>query len=343
MTPTEYYNSIGRNTPSNMQEVKFFWNAPMVAHILEKMEYIGHTVNFRYKTRSFKDSTTIKRPKDEWKIFENTHEAIIDEETWELVQKLRQSKRRPTKTGKQSMFSGLLFCNECGSKLYYCTSKNFTPDKDFYRCANYKNHSAKSCTPHNIKDYILKDLVLENLRQVVSYVQRFEDVFVKHQLEQSSENQKQELQNKKKELAKTQKRVNQLDVLFQRVYEDNVSGKITDERFNLLSNNYEIEQRDLKQQIEIISIEIDLDTKKSLDTATFINKVKRYTEISELAPDILNEFIEKILVHEKEKVDGKKYQQIDIYYNGVGIIHIPVDELEMEQAFQKFLEKTKTA
>lgn len=344
MTPTEYYNSIGRKTPTKLQEVKFFWNAPMVAYILERIEYLGHTVNFRSTTRSFKDKTKIELPKSEWKIFENTHEAIIDKETWNLVQNLRKNKRRPMKTGKQSIFSGLLFCNDCGSKLYYCTSNKFTSDKDFYRCSNYKNNSTKSCTSHNIKDHILRKLVLESLQRVVSYVQCFEDLFVKQQLEQSSESQKQELQNKKKILYKAQKRVNEIDILFQRIYEDNISGKITDERFSILSNNYETEQKDLKEQIINLSNEINLDEKKSLDITSFIDKVKRYTEITELTPDIVNEFIEKIMVHQQEKVNGKKYQQIDIYYNGVGIISVPTDEFEMEKTFQeKILTKKKTA
>lgn len=343
MTPTEYYNSIGRKTPTRLQEEKYSWNAPIVAYILDRMEYIGHTVNFRYTTRSFKDKTKIDIPKENWKVFENTHEAIIDKETWDLVQTLRKNKRRPTKTGKQSIFSGLLFCNDCGSKLYYCTTNNFTPDKDFYRCSKYKNNSTKSCTSHNIRDVVLRELVLQNLQQVVSYVQCFEDIFVKQQLEKSSVSQKQELQIKKRELAKAEKRTKEIDILFQHVYEDNITGKITNDRFSILSTNYETEQKELKQQIDILSNEIALDEKKSVDTNSFVNKVKKYTEISELTPEILNEFIEKILIHQQERADGKKYQQIDIYYNGIGIINIPIDELEMEQAFQKYMKKKKTA
>lgn len=340
MTPTEYYNSIGLKTNNKVQEIPFSWNSQIVSSILERIEYIGHTVNFRYKIRSFKDKTAIKLPKDEWKVFENTHEPIIDVETWNIVQNLRKNKRRPIRTGKQSLFSGLLFCKDCGSKLYYCSCNNNSKNKDFYRCSKYKNNSTKSCTSHNITDNALRILVLESLQKVFSYVQCFEDLFVKQQLEQSSESQKKELADKKKILSKTQKRLNELGLLFQRIYEDNVLGKISDENFKMLSSNYEKEQKELKEQFEILSNEIKLDETKAIDVTRFINKVKKYTEIKELTPEILNEFVEKILVHQCQKVNGKKIHQIDICYNGIGIVSIPTNEFEMEQAFQKYIKKT---
>ena len=179
MTPTEYYQSLGGKSPTKVQEVKNFWNADTVNNILDRQEYIGDTVNFRSTQRSFKEHTKIDLPKEKWKVFKNHHEPIIDEETWNTVQRIRNNKRRLTKTGKQSIFSGHLFCKDCGAKLYYCTANNFTTDKDFYRCSNYKNNSTNACTSHNIRDIVLKEIVLEQVQQVVSYIHNFEWLFIK--------------------------------------------------------------------------------------------------------------------------------------------------------------------
>lgn len=272
MTPTEYYQSLGRKSPTKVQEVKNFWNADTVKNILDRQEYIGDTVNFRSTQRSFKDHTKIDLPKEKWKIFKNHHEPIIDEETWNTVQRIRNNKRRPTKTGKQSIFSGHLFCKDCGAKLYYCTANNFTADKDFYRCSNYKNNSTNACTSHNIRDIVLREIVLEQVQQVISYIHNFEWLFIKEKQNASIEEQK---------------------------------------------------------EIAITS---------------FVDKVKKYTEIKELTPEIINELIDKILVHQQTKIDGKKYQQIDIYYSGVGIISVSTNEYDFEREFQNMLKnKIKTA
>ena len=190
MTPTEYYQSLGRKSPTKVQEVKNFWNADTVKNILDRQEYIGDTVNFRSTQRSFKDHTKIDLPKEKWKIFKNHHEPIIDEETWNTVQRIRNNKRRPSKTGKQSIFSGHLFCKDCGAKLYYCTANNFTADKDFYRCSNYKNNSTNACTSHNIRDIVLREIVLEQVQQVISYIHNFEWLFIKEKQNASIEEQK---------------------------------------------------------------------------------------------------------------------------------------------------------
>ena len=271
------------------------------------------------------------------------HPPIIDEETWNTVQRIRNGKRRTTKTGKSSIFSGHLFCKECGAKLYYCTANNFTPDKDFYRCSNYKNNSTKSCTSHNIKDIVLQELVLDNIKQVTSYISSYEDLFIKEKLATSLEEQRKEEITNKKLLSQYEKRVKDIDNLIQHIYEDNISGKITDNRFATLSLNYEKEQKDLKEKINELSTTIDKTKQEEIDLTTFIDKVKKYTEIKELTPEIINELIDKIYVYEKTKLNGKKYQQIDIYYAGVGIIGIPLTEYELENAFQQSIKNIKTA
>ena len=343
MNPTEYHQSLGMKTQNFPTEVKHYWSPMTINKILDRQEYIGDTINFRYTTRSFKDKTRINIPKEQWKIFKNTHEAIIDEETWNTVQRLRSNKRRPTKTGKTSIFSGHLFCKDCGAKLYYCTSNNFTPDKDFYRCSNYKNNSTHSCSSHNIKDIALRELVLDNIKQVISYISSYEDLFIKEKLDASLEEQRKEDVSNKKLLSQCEKRIKDIDNLIQHIYEDNISGKITDERFATLSLNYEREQKDLKEKINKLATTIDKTKQEEINITTFIDKVKKYTEIKELTPEIVNELIDKIYVYQQTKLNGKKYQQIEIYYAGVGIIGIPLNEYELENAFQQSIKNTKTA
>ena len=343
MTPTEYYNSIGRKTTTKVQEVKNYWNSDTINNILDRQEYIGDTVNFRSTQRSFKDHTKIDLPKESWKIFKNHHEPIIDEETWNTVQRIRKNKRRPTKTGKQSIFAGHLFCKDCGAKLYYCTSNKFTPDKDFYRCSNYKNNSTKSCTSHNIKDYALRELVLDNIQKAISYISSFEDLFIQNKLDASLEEQRKENNANKKLLSQYEKRVKDIDNLIQHIYEDNISGKITDDRFATLSLNYEKEQKELKEKINELTIALGKNKQEEIDLTTFIGKVRKYTNIKELTPEIINELIDKILVYQQTKLDGKRYQQIDIYYAGVGIISIPTNEYELEEAFQQGVKNIKIA
>lgn len=343
MNPTEYRRSLGMKTQNFLTEVKHYWSPMTINKILDRQEYIGDTINFRYTTRSFKDKTRINIPKEQWKVFKNTHDPIIDEETWNTVQRLRSNKHRPTKTGKTSIFSGHLFCKDCGAKLYYCTTNNFTPDKDFYRCSNYKNNSTHSCTSHNIKDIALRELVLDNIKQVISYISSYEDLFIKEKLDASLEEQRREDISNKKLLSQYQKRVKDIDNLIQHIYEDNISGKITDERFATLSLNYEKEQKDLKKKINELATTIDKTKQEEINLTAFIDKVKKYTEIKELTPEIVNELIDKIYVYQQTKLNGKKYQKIDIYYTGVGIIGIPINEYELENAFQQSIKNIKTA
>ena len=337
-TPTEYWQSKGRKT-SALPAVPHKWAARTVADILERQEYIGDTVNFRSTTRSFKDKTKIERSKEEWKVFENTHKAIIDRETWELVQTLRANKRRPNRTGEVSMFSGLLYCGDCGEKLYYSVTNNYSREQAYFFCSSYRKNTA-NCTAHYIREKVVYALVVESLRRVLFYVQAFEKQFVQEQLEKSSEEQKKELTKKRRELSKSEKRISELDVLFQRIYEDNVSGKLTDERFSTMSVSYEAEQKSLKAAVAMLRNEIETQDDKTANVLAFVEKVKRYTEITELTPAIVNEFIDYIMVSKKQVIDGKTVYPIDIYYNGVGIITAPSAE-EYEEMFQERLKQKR--
>ena len=339
LTPSEYNTSINRN--SNNQEYQYKWCGTTVAGILDRQEYIGDTVNFKSTTRSYKDKTRINLPKEDRRIFKNTHEPIIDEYTWNIAKQLRNNRKKRAKSGKKSIFSGLLFCNDCGKKMYFQSPVVDLRNKDHYRCSSYK-HDTSACTSHYISDDALQSIVLENIQRVISYMKDYEDLFIQEQLAKSTQDELKQISKSKKELEKAKNRVIEIDNLFMHIYEDNVSGKITDDRFRNLSFNYDKEQQELKLKIEQLSKDIENTEKKDTDVTQFISNVKKYTEIDHLTAKILNELIERIVIHQQEKVNGKKVQEIDMYYRGVGIISFPVSTDDIKITIDKILNK-KTA
>lgn len=340
LTPSEYSASIATN--SNNQEYQYKWCGTTVAGILDRQEYIGDTVNFKCTTRSYKDKTKIRLPKEDRKVFKNTHEPIIDEYTWNIAKQLRNNRKKPTRSDKKSIFSGLLFCNDCGKKMYFQSPVTDLKAKDHYRCSSYK-HDTSACTSHYITDEVLQIIVLENIQNVIAYVKSYEHLFIKEQLAKSTQDELKQITKNKKELEKAKNRIIEIDNLFMHIYEDNVSGKITNDRFRNLSFNYDKEQEELKIKIEQLSKEIGNTEKKETNLTQFISNVKKYTEITELTPEILNELIEKIIIHQTKKINGKKVQEIDIYYRGVGIISFPVSFDNMKMAIEKMLNERITA
>lgn len=342
LTPTEYWNSIGRNC-SKPPTVPYNWCSATVADILAKQEYCGDTVNFRSTTKSFKNKTKIERPQEEWKIFPNTHPAIIDREVFELVQELRQHRRRPTKSGIVSWFSGLLYCADCGEKLYYSVTNNYKREQAYFFCSSFRKNSDE-CSAHYIREKVVMENALESMRRILLNVQAFEKKFARKQMECYSEDKKRELAEKRRELNKAKKRIAEIDGLIQKLYEDNAIGKISDERYATLSMSYEEEQRALKSALPDIENYLETETDKTESLQRFIEKVKRITEIKELTAELVHEFIDKIVVHAPRYLDGKRVQLIDIYYNGVGILRELTPE-EMEEAFQNHMaeRKAKTA
>lgn len=339
LTPSEYNASISTN--SNNQEYQYKWCGTTIAGILDRQEYIGDTVNFKSTTRSYKDKTRVNLPKEDRKIFKNTHEPIIDEYTWNIAKQLRNNRKKRAKSGKKSIFSGLLFCNDCGKKMYFQSPVVDLRNKDHYRCSSYK-HDTSACSSHYISDDALQSIVLENIQRVISYMKDYEDLFIQEQLAKSTQDELKQISKNKKELEKSKKRVIEIENLFMHIYEDNVSGKISDDRFRNLSFNYDKEQQELKTKIEQLSKDIENTEKKDTDITQFISNIKKYTEITQLSAEILNELIEKILIHQQEKINGKKVQEIDIYYRGVGIISFPVNINDIEITINKILNK-KTA
>lgn len=294
------------------------WSSTVVVNVLERMDYLGHTVNFKTHRKSYKQKKKIENDKSEWKIFENTHEPIIDQSTFDIVQKIRANRKRPTKMGEMPMFSGILYCADCGKKLSFHRRANDPDTKHNFVCSNYRSDT-HNCSMHYIRNVVVEQLVLENLREVVSYVKAYEDEFVQMVMDADIKQKSKELAKKKRVLSDKEKRYTQLDGLFQRIYEDNVSGKLSDERFVKLSQGYEAEQKDLQSEIEALRMELSQEKQQSVNVKSFLSTVKKYTEIPELTSEIVHEFIDRIIVHEADKSSGKRIQEIEIIYNHIGV------------------------
>lgn len=333
-TPTEYWISVGRKC-GKPPSVPFHWCPAMIANILKRQEYCGDTVNFRSTTKSFKNKKRVDRPESEWVIFENTHPAIVDRDTFKLVNKIREGRHRQTRTGKVSIFSGLVFCEDCGQKMYYQSGKKERRDPPHFMCSSYSKNP-DTCTSHYIGERTLTKLVLESMRRVFLNIQAFEKEFVRKQLESYDADKKKELTAKRRELEKAKKRIAEIDKLIQRIYEDNVIGKLSDERFATLSNTYETEQKELKEKLPEMESYLEAETEKTVNLQEFVQKVKAITEPTELTGELVHEFIDKIVVSAARYLDGKRYQIIDIYYNGVGIIK-PLNPEDMEAGFQRHM------
>lgn len=345
MTPTEYWVSIGRNC-SKPPAVPYNWCSATVSDILSKQEYCGDTVNFRSTTKSFKNKTKIERPQEDWQIFENTHPAIVDREIFLLVQELRKHRRRPTKSGIVSPFSGLLYCADCGEKLYYCATGNYKREQAYFFCSSFRKNS-EVCSAHYIREKVVMETALESMHRILLNVQAFEKEFARKQMECYCEDKKRELNKKRRELNKVKKCIAEIDSLIQKIYEDNANGKLSDERYATLSMSYEEEQHRLKVDIPEMESYLETETDKTESLQKFIVKVKKITELKELTPELIHEFIDKIIVYAPRYLDGKRVQLMDIYYNGVGILRELSPE-EMEEAFQEHMaqkerSKTKTA
>ena len=342
-TPTEHWSNIGRNC-SNLPAVPYNWCSDTVANILSKQEYCGDTVNFRSTTKSFKNKKKIERPPEEWQIFKNTHPAIIDREVFALVQELRKHRRRPTKSGIVSPFSGLLYCADCGEKLYYSVTNNYKREQAYFFCSSYRKNS-EVCSAHYIREKVVEQIVFESMQRILLNVQAFEKEFARKQMDCYTEDKKKQLAAKHRELSRAKKRIAEIDTLIQKIYEDNASGKLSDERYATLSLSYEEEQKTLKAAVPELQAYLEAETDKTESLQRFIQKVKQITELKALTPELIHEFIDKIVVYAPRYLDGKRVQLLDIYYSGVGILHELTPE-EMEEAFQHHLaerNKEKTA
>ena len=311
LKPTAYMDlkANGRVTV----EKPYRWAQKTIVGILEKAEYLGHTVNFKTHQKSYKCPKTIKNSKEKWVVFENTHEAIISQQDFDLVQELRKNKRKIQKCGEINPFSGMVYCADCGAKMYLCRSKSLSNEQEHLKCSAYAK-DVNDCSAHYIRTSVLTKIVISELNKLFETVHTSEDEFIKVAMENSIQSQECELKKAKKLVKQYEKRVAELDKLFTRLYEDNVSGKISDERFEMMSKGYEDEQAELKIKISELSSVIEVKEQKSADTSQFLEIVRKYTEITELSPEIMHVLIERIVVHAPDKSSGHRVQQIDIYY-----------------------------
>ena len=335
LTPSEYQRGNGVNCPTKLPEYPHKWCSHTVAEILDRQEYVGDTVNFRTYRQSFKLKKQLDRPQEEWKVFPNTHPAIINRETFALVQNLRQHRRRPTRTGAVSMFSGLLYCADCGSKLGYSATNNYKREQAYFFCSGYRKNT-DLCSAHYIREKVVAQLVLEGLQRLLWYVQVYEERFAQEQMERFGLQEKKALTAKRRELDKAKQRVSEIDQLIQKSYEDMSKGLLSEERFATLSLSLEAEQKQLKMAIPAMEASLDVTTDKAADLQRFIERARQVTRLTELTPEIVHEFIEKIIVSKPNKVDGKRHQRLDIHYNTIGLWCAPSPE-EMEKLFQEHL------
>ena len=303
------------------------WSATTVGHILERQEYIGNTVNFKTEKVSYKVKVSVPNPEDKQMVFENTHEPIIDRATWERVQELRKQRKRPNRYDEVGLFSGMVFCTDCGSVMYQQRYDTPTRKQDCYICGSYKKRTA-DCTSHFIRTDLLTEGVTGNLKAITSYAAKHEAQFAKLLMAQTEDGGKKKNAARRRELDAAEKRIAELKGIFKRLYEDSVSGRITDERFTELSADYEQEQAALKERVTQLQAELDKAQEASANVEKFMNVVRKYTTFEELTPTLLREFVDKIVVHEAVALDGKRRgkqrtQAIEIYYSFVGKVDLP--------------------
>ena len=299
------------------------WATNTIVHILERKEYLGHLVNFKTEKVSYKVKSSVENPEEKQVIFENTHKPIIDPDTWERVQELRKQRKRPNRYDEVGLFSGLLFCADCGSVLYQQRYENKTRKQDCYICGNYKKRT-HDCTAHFIRTDLLTAGVTANLKKITAYAAKHEKQFMKLLVQQNEDGGKRRNAAKKRELEAAEKRIGELSAIFKRLYEDSVAGRITDERFAELSADYEAEQRQVRAHAAELQAELSKAQEASVNAERFMNIVRRHISFEELTPTLLREFIEKIVVHECSYDENKhRRQEIEIYYSFVGKVDLP--------------------
>ena len=327
------------------EKYKTEWNSSTVGKILSKPEYAGHTVNLRTQKDSYKDKKTTWMPKEDWLIFENTHEAIVPQETWELAQKCRRVKRRYNSMGEANPLTGLVYCADCGRRLYNSRARAYTTinpsgnvgkrkAQDKYTCPTYQIHQ-NDCTQHYISTKTLQTLILETIRASTEFARNNEDEFMAIILEESALRQGEAVKNHKRQIAKNEKRIAELDTLFQKTYEDFAAGNLTQKRFKQLSTGYESEQGTLEVETVQLQAELEQFDKDSLRADKFLELAKRYTDFPELTAPILHEFVDKVIVHEADKSSGVRTQQVDIHLNFIGQFTPPPDEESEAQRKQE--------
>ncbi len=324
LTPRAYWLTKGIKRPGKgKQQPPTKWNSSTITKILSLQEYCGDILNFKTYSKSYKNKKRIDNDRENWVVFQDVHEAIIERAVYEQVQQKRgKIRKRRTNNGEHNMFSGLLVCADCGSNLHFHFNQG-NPEIKYFNCSNYKGNRGTCTSTHYVRVDFLEEVVLGEIRRLTKFASLYEDEFVKAVIGHSQQAEQTDRKLKEKELKTLLARDEELDGLFERIYEDNVSGKLSDDRFAKMSRRYEDEQKELAEKIKRLRSEIEKQSSRSMTTDMFIGLVRKYTRARKLTPRMLNELIEKIEVFNAEKIDGVWEQRLRIHYNCVGTIEIP--------------------
>lgn len=312
----------------------YCWDDTTITRIFQRREYLGHTVNFKTYRKSFKCKKKLDNDPSEWVIFENTHEAIVDQETFDIVQRIREGRRRFTPMGEMPILSGMLFCADCGEKLYQVRHRGWTHEQEIFVCSSYRKHKG-TCTPHQIHNVQVEAILLSELKRITAYARAHESEFVELITKQNEKELARLMRDSNRELAQAKERIGKLDTIVQRLYEDNVDGKISDERFTRLSATYEAEQKQLEARVSELETAIAEAREQRLNVDSFLGMVRKYTDVTELTAEIIRSFVEKIVVKKPEKIPDTrtKKQTLVIWWNFIGVVDIPNDSpLQRETA-----------
>lgn len=334
--PTAYYDSVERKKSHEVPKNPYRWDQKTVAHILENRQYTGCAVNFKSTTVSYKVHKKIYNSVEDQQIIPNMQEPIIDEETWLRVQELRKNKRRPTATGRTSLFSGLVFCPDCGAKLHFHAAKSLRRDQEFFCCANYKSGRGE-CKIHFIRDVVLQEVVREAIGNLADFVRCYEPVFLFMLAKNNDAMRQAEFKRLTKETEDGAKRLLELDRLIAKTYENNVLGKIDDDLYEKLMNQYQTEQKELTVSVAEGRKKLEDTEEKKVDVRRLIKTLREMTDVKELTPTVVNSLIQRIEVHNNDKYDGHCHVKVDIYFTAVGLIDIPKEEeiLAMTEEIKK--------
>ena len=324
LTPRAYWHSKGINRPGKVKDLPpTHWNSSSVIKMLSVQEYCGDILNFKTYSKSYKNKKRLENDRENWAIFKDVHEPIIERAVFEQVQQKRgKMRKRQAKDGERSMFSGLLVCADCGSNLHFHFNQG-NPEIKYFNCSNYKGNRGTCGSTHYVRVDFLEQVVLGEIRRLTKNAGLYEDDFLKEVIGHSRQAEETERRLKEKELKSLLARDDELDGLFERIYEDNVSGKLSDDRFAKMSRRYEEEQKELSEKIKKLRSEIEKQSSRATLTDMFVSIVRKYTRARKLTPRMLNELVEKIEVYNAEKIDGEWVQRLRIHYNCVGEMNIP--------------------
>ena len=310
------------SSSSNVETLPYFWIRETLSAILSREEYLGHTVNLRTRTKSYKDKRKVDNSKEDWLVFKNTHEAIIDQETFDIVQKMRShkrsNKRYKNRIGHENLFAGLVFCGTCGRKHYFCPQEKNGLNHDHYKCSGYRKPIDGCENPHYIQKSALIEIVSDKLRQTIQEIHFDQEAFLKKLEQQSQAQFSKDNKLQRQQLQKDEYRFNEIDRIIQQLYEDNLLGKISDERFVKLSQSYEEEQEQLQTSISDLTEKLAKQQEDNLNISKFMARISKYTKSPELTVEIVNELIDKIVIHKPTGTKRNRIIQIDIYYNFIG-------------------------